>query len=209
LSYNYYMVINNQNNSKNSGMKENQQDRREGSEQNGFARNQFEAQFKRIKESLQVSSETALAKLLGIKQPSIAKARKRKKIPPGWITRISEQYGISADWILFGIGDMRALSRKPSMQIKPIKAGLNGMLEALHDFPDYELEQTYNWATYRKFANQFVDDAIKEAGYQPWAGIVNGLKALVDDEISLKLKARIIDYINMTKRMDMVNKNKP
>ena len=87
-------------------MKENQQDRKEGSEQNGFARNQFEAQFKRIKESLQVSSETALAKLLGIKQPSIAKARKRKKIPPGWITKISEQYGISADWLLFGEGIM-------------------------------------------------------------------------------------------------------
>lgn len=208
------MVINNQNNSNNGGMKENQQDRKEGSEQNRFARNQFEAQFKRIKESLQVSSETALAKLLGIKQPSIAKARKRKKIPPGWITKISEQYGISADWILFGIGDMslkdrKFLSREPSMQIKPIKAGLNGVLEALHDFPDYEYQQTKSLATYREFAKQFVDDAIKEAGYQPWAGIVNGLKALINDEISFKLKARLIDYIKMTKRMDIINKNKP
>ena len=192
-------------------MKENQQDRKEGSEQNGFARNQFEDQFKRIKESLQVSSETALAKLLGIKQPSIAKARKRKKIPPGWITKISEQYGISADWILFGIGDMRledrkSLSRKPSMQIKPMKAGLNGLIEALHDFPDHELKHMYPWTTYREFAKQFVDDAIKEAGYQPWAGIVNGLKVLIDDEISIKLKAKLIDYIKMTKRMDMINK---
>lgn len=208
------MVINNQNNNKNSAMKENQQDRKEGSEQKGFARNQFDAQFKRIKESLQVSSETALARLLGIKQPSIAKARKRKKIPPGWITKISEQYNISADWILFGIGDMslkdkKSLSRKPSMQIKPMRAGYNGVLEALHDFPDYELEHTHHWARYRKFARQFIDDAIKEAGYKPWQGIVNSLAALIDDEISLKLKARLIDYIKMTEKMDMINKNKP
>lgn len=62
----------------------------------------FEARLERLKIALKVTSESDLATLLGISQPSIAKAKKRGRIPSGWVEKVCEEHGISADYILFG-----------------------------------------------------------------------------------------------------------
>lgn len=65
----------------------------------------FQAKLARICEVTNARGDTALAKILKIKPPSVAAARKRQQIPTGWIETIAEQYNISADWLFFGRGE--------------------------------------------------------------------------------------------------------
>lgn len=69
----------------------------------------FEARLARIYEVTQVKGDTALAKILNIKPPSVAAARKRRQIPTGWIECIAEKYNVSADWLFFGRGCKNAI----------------------------------------------------------------------------------------------------
>ena len=89
---------------------------RQGCQQNPNADNQFEARLRRIIETTGAKNETQLAKILEIKQQSIAGARKRKQLPTGWITRISEKLGISANWLLFGEGPRRRDEISPAYE---------------------------------------------------------------------------------------------
>ncbi len=66
----------------------------------------FEEKLKRIYQATQASSESALARILKIKPPSIAAARKRQQIPTGWIEFLSATFGVSSDWLFFGKGEM-------------------------------------------------------------------------------------------------------
>ncbi|MDL2266805.1 helix-turn-helix domain-containing protein [Desulfovibrio sp. OttesenSCG-928-G15] len=62
----------------------------------------FQARLERIYKATGVSADSALARILGIKAPSVAAARKREQIPSGWIEKIAESYDVSADWLFFG-----------------------------------------------------------------------------------------------------------
>lgn len=69
----------------------------------------FEEKFSRICQVTHTNKDTALAKILDIKAPSVAAARKRQQIPTGWVEKIALKYGVSADWIFFGRGPMVAV----------------------------------------------------------------------------------------------------
>jgi hypothetical protein len=69
--------------------------------------NSFEDKLARIYAVTGTKSDTTLAKILEIKPPSVAAARKRKQIPTGWIERIAKQFNVSADWLFFGKGEER------------------------------------------------------------------------------------------------------
>lgn len=72
----------------------------------------FEEKLKRIYQATHAESESALARILNIKPPSIAAARKRQQIPTGWIEFLAARFGVSADWLFFGKGEMHpGLSR--------------------------------------------------------------------------------------------------
>lgn len=58
----------------------------------------------RLKQALGVTTDTALAKALGIKQGSISGAKKKGSIPPSWIIGVATDTGVSADWLLWGEG---------------------------------------------------------------------------------------------------------
>lgn len=64
----------------------------------------FEQKLERICEITGASTDSALARILGIKAPSVAAARKRRQIPGGWVERIAEKYRANANWLLFGEG---------------------------------------------------------------------------------------------------------
>lgn len=66
----------------------------------------FEEKFARICQVTQTTKDTTLAKILGIKSPSVSAAKKRHQIPTGWVEKIALEYGVSADWIFFGRGPM-------------------------------------------------------------------------------------------------------
>lgn len=67
---------------------------------------EFHDVFGRLKEATSSATDTDLANCLGIQQGSVSVAKKRLQIPPAWITKISKDFGASADWILYGIGSM-------------------------------------------------------------------------------------------------------
>ena len=78
--------------------------------------NQLEDKFARLRRSVGAKNDSELAKALGIIQQTVSAARKRRTIPCSWIIRISEKYGISCDWLLYGEGTKY---RSKSRQISP------------------------------------------------------------------------------------------
>jgi len=67
----------------------------------------FEARLKRIMEACGAANDSELARVLNITPPSVGTAKKRLKIPSGWIEKISVKFGVSTDWLFFGTGLMR------------------------------------------------------------------------------------------------------
>lgn len=67
----------------------------------------FDERLSRILKAANISKHSELSKLLGINQSSIAAARKRGQLPPGWIEKIAEDFNINANWLFFGQGSMR------------------------------------------------------------------------------------------------------
>ena len=66
----------------------------------------FEDRWFRILACTGASTDTALARVLGILPQSVTAARKRGQIPTGWIEHLAEQLDISTDWLFFGRGPM-------------------------------------------------------------------------------------------------------
>ncbi len=66
----------------------------------------FEAKLQRILQAAGEPNDAGLARILGIKPPSVAAARKRKQIPSSWVEKIAESYDVNANWLFFGIGPM-------------------------------------------------------------------------------------------------------
>ena len=65
----------------------------------------FEARMERIFIATGAKNDAALAKILDIRPPSVASAKKRQQLPGMWIEKIAEEYGVSAHWLLFGARD--------------------------------------------------------------------------------------------------------
>jgi len=66
----------------------------------------FEERFARVMMATGATTDSGLAKALGMTQGSIGTAKKRLKIPSGWIEQVSVKFGISTDWLFFGTGPM-------------------------------------------------------------------------------------------------------
>lgn len=87
----------------------------------------FDEIFDRLKLGAGIQSDTELSQVLGIRQSSISGAKKRKSLPPSWVTMISRQFGVSADWLLYGSGPMHRGNAQPTApgpgKINPIPEG--------------------------------------------------------------------------------------
>lgn len=117
---------------------ENKNDR---SQQTSSAGNQFETRFHRLKIAAGAKSDTELGKSLGLTQQSIGAARKKKQIPPVWITRICEKHRISADWLLFGEGAMKREGRSIQIAESPAPYGPTTLNESLLQAVIKEVEE--------------------------------------------------------------------
>ncbi|UJX43071.1 helix-turn-helix domain-containing protein [Desulfovibrio sp. JY] len=78
----------------------------------------FEAKFARVMEACGASNDSELARILNITPPSVGTARKRRKIPSGWVEKIAETFDVSADWLFFGKG----LKQSDNAQTAPAEA---------------------------------------------------------------------------------------
>ena len=62
----------------------------------------FDEQLERIKLITGKKTQFELADLLGVKQSSISDAKKRRKIPAGWLVVLMRYKNINPEWILTG-----------------------------------------------------------------------------------------------------------
>lgn len=62
----------------------------------------FEARFGRLMEAANVKNDAEFARLLDINQSSVAAARKREQVPPGWVEKIADRFNADANWLFFG-----------------------------------------------------------------------------------------------------------
>ena len=76
----------------------------------------FLDRWKRLLEAAGAKNESALARVLGIKPPSVSRAKEREMIPAAWIDKICLSCKISADWLLFGIGN-KTLGEEKSAKV--------------------------------------------------------------------------------------------
>lgn len=63
-----------------------------------------ENQFERLFEAAECRTQTELADLLGIRQSSIAVAKRRNRLPSDWLLKLLRLRNINPDWIIFGSG---------------------------------------------------------------------------------------------------------
>ncbi len=67
---------------------------------------EFMEVFGRLKQATGTTTDTDLAKALGIKQGAVSAAKRTLQIPPVWIAKISKGFSVSADWLFYGTGPM-------------------------------------------------------------------------------------------------------
>lgn len=60
--------------------------------------------MKRFYEAAGCRTQTELAVFLGITQPSVSEAARRKTIPPEWLLQLVRKKRINPDWVLTGKG---------------------------------------------------------------------------------------------------------
>ena len=46
--------------------------------------------------------DSQLAELLGVSPQAVSQARRKGRIPDGWVLKVAAQFGLSTDWIFFG-----------------------------------------------------------------------------------------------------------
>ena len=64
----------------------------------------FAEQIERIKLVTGTQTQSELAKALGVRQSSVADAKRRSSIPPGWLVTLMREHNANPDWILTGTG---------------------------------------------------------------------------------------------------------
>ena len=64
----------------------------------------FEAQMERIKMITGKRTQTELAELLGVKRSSVSDAKRRGKVPSGWLVVLMHDKHANPEWILTGNG---------------------------------------------------------------------------------------------------------
>jgi hypothetical protein len=85
------------------------------SELGAFSANCFDEVFSRIMAAVGTTKAVDVANALGISQQSISGAKSKAKIPEKWLSKISDKYGVSTDWLRTGEGEMRrGLKFKPA-----------------------------------------------------------------------------------------------
>ena len=62
----------------------------------------------RLLQGAGLRNDRQLAEILGVTPQAVSQARRKGRIPDGWVLKIASLYGLSTDWIFFGKGDGQA-----------------------------------------------------------------------------------------------------
>lgn len=78
----------------------------------------FDAFFRRVSESTDITTQMGLADALGVNRSAITQAKTRNAVPQKWILALSRRYALSPDWLEFGAGKT---GQKPVLESRPVK----------------------------------------------------------------------------------------
>jgi hypothetical protein len=56
----------------------------------------------RLCQAANVSTYAALAEILSVSPQSVSDAKRKGRVPNAWVIKISYNYGVSLDWLLYG-----------------------------------------------------------------------------------------------------------
>lgn len=70
----------------------------------------FDTFFARVMQGTDITTQQALARVLGVNRSAITQAKNRDAIPQKWILRLSRVYGLSPDWLEYGRGASRPVA---------------------------------------------------------------------------------------------------
>ena len=68
--------------------------------------NSFMETYQRIQLATNTRTQGELANILEIRQSSISDAKRRNTIPSRWYMQLFEKFGLSQDWLRYGVGPM-------------------------------------------------------------------------------------------------------
>ena len=61
--------------------------------------------LERLLQGAGLRRDSQLAEILGVSPQAVSQARRKGKIPDGWVLKVAAQFGLSTDWIFFGRGE--------------------------------------------------------------------------------------------------------
>lgn len=79
-------------------------------------------QLERLMQATGARSDAELSRLLGITSQSIYKAKQAQQVPPAWVPKVAAKFGVSSDWLFFGIGPMMR-ERAETSNLRPLDKG--------------------------------------------------------------------------------------
>lgn len=91
--------------------------------------NDCEGCLERMKASTGANSNMDLARILNIQAQSIASAKRRGQIPPGWVYEIALKYNVSTDWLFFGTGAKERGCTPPESQSNVVACADNTAID--------------------------------------------------------------------------------
>ena len=68
--------------------------------------------YQRIQQATNTRTQSETAKVLGVHQPSIADAKRRNVIPAHWYLLLFEKFGLSQEWLRYGVGPMYSRTKR-------------------------------------------------------------------------------------------------
>lgn len=72
----------------------------------------FAVFFERVRQETPVTTQYGLAEALGLNRSAITQAKRLDRIPQKWFLQLSRKFGLSPDWLEFGLGAPRLESSR-------------------------------------------------------------------------------------------------
>lgn len=85
----------------------------------------------RLKLISNTKSDTALARVLGLKQSSISTAKARGMVPAAWIVNATNLFDVSADWLIYG--DKKSLEEAPKKLQSALEPEVKPKTQSIND----------------------------------------------------------------------------
>lgn len=94
-----------------------------------------DGQLERLLRATGAKSVAELGRLLGITSQAIYNVKQSQQVPASWMPKVAKRFGVSTDWLFFGIGAMKINRETSSESGSPDKGGTDAESDDLIRIP--------------------------------------------------------------------------